>query len=401
MNPIPRTTTERVARAALALTVAGAAMTACSSGEPEATVPTTVATTVPATTTAPTTVAPSTTAPIQIRMPLTGEPIESLDDAPQRPALVAKIPMDDPAAMPHSGLNRADIVFQTIINDSFTRLIAVFHSQDADPLGPIRSGRDQDINIVDALHSPLYGWSGGNPGVTREVREAQADGALVDLNYTTHPDLYYRRDNRNGAPHNLFSSTKSLWSATPDDWTMPTPIFPYLNADEKPEGDPVDQINVTLASIKSHWEYDEATGRYMKWNNRKEHMTEKDGQVWADNVVVTLMDYGVSSIDGQNPLMNSLGANPVYVFSKGTVRPGVWYRTKAVDGWEFYDDMDSKNPIALVPGRTWVEMPRNSEGVLSYRSDGAEVKAETGQSVPTPPTSEADSSSTTPTTESK
>ena len=112
--------------------------------------------------------------------------------------------------MPQTGLNEADIVFEQIINDGVTRFVAVFHSQGSDPVGPIRSGRAQDVDILTNLDSPLFAWSGGNEGVTGVVNNS----SLVSLNYVRgFADAYFRRDGRGGAPHNLFSSTDALWVA--------------------------------------------------------------------------------------------------------------------------------------------------------------------------------------------
>ncbi|MGA0218911.1 MAG: DUF3048 domain-containing protein, partial [Ilumatobacteraceae bacterium] len=99
----------------------------------------------------------------EFRMPLTGTPLESADEIPNRPALAVKMP-NNPQALPQTGLNEADVVFEEIINDGITRFAAVFHSQGSDPVGPIRSGRAQDVDILSNLNSPLFAWSGGNPG---------------------------------------------------------------------------------------------------------------------------------------------------------------------------------------------------------------------------------------------
>lgn len=386
-------------RLALIIGAAALVVSACGGGDDESTdttVPTTTQapSTTAATTTTTTTLPPATTlAGDVLRMPLTGEPILSEAEIPNRPALIVKIPVDA-KAMPHIGLNDTDIVFQTIINDSFTRYLAVFHTGDSDPVGPIRSGRLQDIDIMAAFQEPLYAWSGGNAGVTRVMREADDDDLLVNLNASNHADLYYRMSGRGGAPHNLFSSTDALWEATPEEFRKPTPVFPYLDPDTEPEGEPADEINVTLDSINSQWEYDTDTGRYFHVHQGEDHMTEFDGQVWADNVVVMMMDYGRSPIDGGNPLMESLGSNAVYVFSRGTVREGVWVRFENTDGWGFYDNVDDLNPIGLVAGRTWVEMPRNSEGNITYSADGGEQITPTTVEPGVMPTSVPTSAST-------
>ena len=53
-----------------------------------------------------------------------------------------------------------------MVEGRITRFAAVFHSRDSDPVGPIRSGRSQDVDLLTALRQPLFAWSGGNPGVT-------------------------------------------------------------------------------------------------------------------------------------------------------------------------------------------------------------------------------------------
>ena len=369
----------------LALTViVGIVLAACSGGDNEAT-PTT-ADVVPATPepSAPTTepvetatststtmrpIVTSTTIPDVLRMPLTGEPIDDASEIPDRPAIAVKMPVDR-KAQPWSGLNQADIVFETIINGGVTRFISMFHSQEADPVGPIRSGRAQDVDIIAMFREPLVGWSGGNPSVTREMRRADEElDVLVDLNAVRgSSDLYYRRSGVADAPNNLYSSTEVLLTATPAEFTAPVPVFTYLKPGDEVVGEPATDIAVTLDDISSEWEYDSATERYFRSQNGLESMTESgdtDERVWADNVVVMSADYGINPLDN-NPDLVSRGSNPLLVFSRGTVREGVWIRFEIVDPFAFFDNLDDLNAVGLVPGRTWVEFPRNEEGNITY-----------------------------------
>ena len=61
-----------------------------------------------------------------------------------------------------------------------------------------------------------------------------------------------------------------------------------------------------------------------------------------------------------------LGSNPVYIFSGGTVRIGTWLRFEPTDPLDFFDNVDDLNPLGLVPGRTWIEIPRNIDDVLGW-----------------------------------
>ena len=316
--------------------------------------PPTTTTTVPATTT--------TTIPDVLRMPLTGEPLDDPSEIPDRPALVIKISNAPQSILPQSGLNDADLVIEEIINDSVTRLAAVYHSAESDPVGPIRSGRAQDINLLLALNRPLFAWSGGNPAVTRAVR----DSDLIDLD-ARFSSGYYRRAGRRDA-NTLYSSTDVLWAQTTEEAGRPTRLFPYLPVGDEPDGEAATDITVMLDSVRAEWTYDEETGRYFRTQNGQEHTTEQGSEitrVWADNVVVMMADYGVNPADG-NPDAQVLGSNPVYVFSGGTVRVGVWLRFQPTDPLDIFDNVDDLNRIGLVPGRTWLEIPRNLDDVLSW-----------------------------------
>lgn len=300
----------------------------------------------------------------EARMPLTGEPLDSADDIPDRPALAVKMP-NNPQALPQAGLNEADIVYEEIINDRITRFAAVFHSQGSDPLGPIRSGRAQDVDLLSNLNEPLFAWSGGNAGVTRVVNSS----SLFSLSYVGgYGNSYYRRDGRGGAPHNLFSDTETLWALAPDDHSVPTPIFPYLLPGVEVEGDPATEIEVTMDSILASWSYDSASGRYLRSQYGEAHMTELSGQVWADNLVILFADYRSGVIDAKSPEAQTVGTAPVMIFSDGVVRTGVWSRDANTEPFSFHTDATGVVELRLKPGRTFVEIPRNDPANVSYTS---------------------------------
>ena len=300
----------------------------------------------------------------EFRMPLTGAPLASADEIPNRPALAVKMP-NNPQALPQTGLNEADIVFEEIINDGITRFAAVFHSQGSDPVGPIRSGRAQDVDILSNLNSPLFAWSGGNPGVTKVINNS----SLTSLSYVGgYANAYYRRDGRGGAPHNLFSSTETLWDLTPDEFQVPAQIFTYMLPGETAEGDSASIVEIELDSILARWDYDETTNRYLRSEYGEPHMSELTGQVWADNVVVMLVEYRQSPIDSKSPEAVTVGSGQVLVFTDGVVRVGAWQRSSNTDSWNLYTDETLSEPLGLSDGRTWVELPRNNPENVRYVS---------------------------------
>lgn len=368
--------TRRTPHAPFALLLTTAlTLAACGGGGDDDAAPTTPATTEATTTSTPTTTTstvpptlppPSTPAPVSttiapdiLRMPLTGEPISDVSEIPNRPAMAVKID-NVGSAIPQSGLNQADIVFEEIINDNSTRFAVVFHSQDADPIGPIRSGRYPDILMLEAFDRPLYVWSGGNAGVTYYIRRSQ----MINLS-AVETSGYYRRSGKQ-APKNLYTSTEAMWEKTPAEFAVPPVVLPYLRPNDQLTGDPATVINVTMDSNDVRWEYNPDDGLYYRWQEGKPHNTEGSGQVSTKNVIVMAANYIQSPIDAKTPDAQMLGSNPVYIFTGGTVRVGVWLRFKSTDRYQFFDSIDTLNELRIQPGRSFIELPRAIEGTVSW-----------------------------------
>lgn len=355
-------------RRSLALSVVLVAAAACSGGgdeetivtttEPPATTEATTTTVAPTTTEAPETTTTTTIDPNaddSIRQPLTGEIVESDDDKIDLPALVVKIDNNDAGARRnHSGLAVADIVFEEIVEGD-TRFAAVFHSTGSDPVGPVRSGREQDVNLLSSLNEPLFAWSGGNPGVTRLVR----DSFLTDLNAGFNAGAYYRGPGN--APHDLYSSTDRLLELTPDDHPgPPDQQFDYVRPDEEFEGEAVDAFDLSLRGKRIRWEWDAVEGGFARFQSGSRHTDVVHGDIFATNIVVMVVDYKPSRIDSRAPDAQTLGSGPVYVFSNGQVQTGRWRRNLAVGAFTLVDD--AGDPLGLTPGNTWVEVAEGDPG---------------------------------------
>ncbi|HSL67556.1 MAG TPA: DUF3048 domain-containing protein, partial [Actinomycetota bacterium] len=147
--------------------------------------------------------------------PLTG--IEPESGSPERPALAIKVE-NIAEARPQAGLDRADIVYEEPVEGGITRFVVVFHCGDARRVGPVRSVRVVDADILVQFGRPLFGFAGGVPPAVRRVSRA----GIQDLNYNVAVDAYTRDPNRS-APHDLYTSTRALYRAG-EDTGVPEPI---------------------------------------------------------------------------------------------------------------------------------------------------------------------------------
>lgn len=279
---------------------------------------------------------------------LTGLP--TFED-PSRPALIVKI--DNVSnAWPQAGINQADIVYVELVEGQLTRLGAVFHSQGADEVGPVRSMRTGDFDLFAQFNGPLFSNSGGN----RITQRALQDSSLVDVSVNEAFDFYYRQRGRR-APHNLMTNAYNLWTfgAGLEGAATPSPMFRFRTADE-----PIDPAAASARSVTV--EYGRATATY-DWNGSGWDRTQ-DGVPTVDTagvrvspttVIVHFTDYGVSAADARSPEAITVGSGRAWIFTDGHVVDAVWRRNELTDQFEYVND---GGVVRILPGRTWVEMPR-------------------------------------------
>ena len=334
----------RKSRNLVALVVAGLVFASCSgssdSTSTESVVDSSVASAEETTTT--------TTIPI-VRAPLTGAqaPDESVIG---RPALVVKID-NHPKSRPQWGLNQADIVFEENV-EQLTRFAAVYHSQGSDPVGPIRSGRIQDINLLASFNGPLFAWSGGNAQVSAAIRKS----TMVDLSHSSANEAGgFRRESSRVAPHNLVAETSKLWTLAPADAKPPVPQFEYradgetVPTDSKPAG----AVKISMDGVDIMWEWSPENLTFVRSQDDKPHVDMQDVRINAPNVVVVSVVYTRS---GSSPVAKSVGSGEVWVYTAGKLIQGSWERLDPFKPFVFKDTKGAV--ITLTPGRTWVEVIR-------------------------------------------
>lgn len=352
----------RQLRSSMARSVAGSivavlVLASCGgSGSAPVTSETAIATSTTAESTTTTEAVTTTTIPLP-KAPLTGLPTAD-ENVFNRPAIVAKID-NHPAARPQSGLIEADIVFEENV-EGWTRFAAVLHSQGSDPVGPIRSGRTQDVDLLTSLNSPLFLWSGGNPAVTKMINNSP----LVNMSpFVSGVGGAFFRSNDKGSPHNLYSNTSKIWELGAGKGGVPAPVFEYLGEGEEFSGADVVGVKVTMdGDMRASWEWDASAGRFMRMLDGKRHNDPNGNLVNTDNVLIMVCIYRRSQIESRSPEAQTTGSGVLWVLSEGKVVEGTWNRADSTSPWILLDA--AGNPIKLPPGRTWVELIRDGQAAL-------------------------------------
>jgi hypothetical protein len=335
----------------LALLVAGGIAFALTRGGDEAaTSTTTTSTTTSTTTTVPVPAGPT--------APLTGRVVDSADAAAvarlDRPALVAKID-NAPQAMPQIGLDRADVVIELKV-EGISRYMAVVQSQDVTELGPIRSARTSDPDLLAMFVKPLVAWSGGNPTVLRIMNNTPW---IQSLNPDQTSGAYSRTSTKQ-APHNLVVDVPRLYTYADQPPALPVPLFGYLAEGADPGGAAAPGFEISVGASPSSFVWSQESGAWLRWANGRPQTVEGGGQITATNVVVLATPYGTSPADPISPEAQTIGSGTAWVFTQGRMIEGRWDRTEPSQPWQL--TRADGTPIQLTPGNTWVELPSPDSG---------------------------------------
>ena len=296
---------------------------------------------------------PTTTAAPAV-YPLTGLPVSNPATV-GRPLLAVKID-NSPEARPQAGLDRADLVVEEVVEGGLVRFMAIFQSQDADRVGPVRSVRPVDGKLLTPIKG-YFAYSGGN--LTEKALIKQAPLTLVGVDEL--PAAYTRRRDRR-APHNLYSSTQGIYGRAPAAGGAPPALFAYRAAGTPPSGSgmaPLAKLQIVMGPLtNASWTWDASAGVFRRSTNGSAHTVEGGGQLGFANVVVQFVGYQdrpngeTDSVGAPVPEANVAGTGDAWILSGGMLVKGRW--NKANDGAVTTYTDAAGAPVKLAPGSTWL-----------------------------------------------
>lgn len=283
--------------------------------------------------------------------PLTGEVVPG-GKVPARPALAIKVE-NHPEARPQAALNEADIVVEEPVEGGYTRFIAIFQCNDADRVGPVRSGRTTDPDYLRQLGSAVFGYAGG---VNRVKKEVPAVG-LVDVNYIIAADEYTRDPSRS-APHDLYTTTADLWRAAASASGAPDPLFAYSPSwDGRARA--VSSVHLPYSWVSDViWTWDRGQRVWLRSHGDEPHLDEVGDQVSARSVVIQVVRVTDGDIidpaGNPSPEVELTGTGKAYVLRGGKVIVGRWER-ETLDAVTRFVTKDGTE-MTLAPGPAWVQL---------------------------------------------
>jgi hypothetical protein len=274
------------------------------------------------------------------------------DTVTSRPIVAVKID-NYRLARPQWGLEHADAVIELQV-EGVSRLVALYQSALPASLGPVRSARTSDVDLLTAMNRPVFSYSGSNPGVAAWLDSAESSGILVDFSAQEH-GCYARRDDRPG-PHNLGFDPACALAASPAAGPA-RPLWHMRATWAAPPGVPSApdaSFTVPMAGVAVGWTWDATSGTYLRSQDGLPHVADGGVRIVADTVVEIVTEYVPSPVDERSPHAVTTGSGSAVVHREGRAYPATWTRATAYDGWIFHAPDGTEIPLDV--GRTFLEL---------------------------------------------
>ncbi len=277
-------------------------------------------------------------------------PISGLPGGEGGPIVVVKIDNVNPAR-PQWGISAADMIFVEEVEAGLTRIAAVYNSSMPTKVGPVRSARISDLEIMEQFGTPAFAFSGAQQKFLPLIDQAN----LVNASHGLNGKLYTRQTDKN-APHNLtvdlnaLTNTLTGMSGAKDmGWTF---------SDVAATG------GTQTTSFSAKWPASRVGAEWDATNNA--WVVALDGTpasdavtnqpLFAKNIIVQfvdqLADSGFQDKNGnKTPLIQSVGSGEAIVMRDGQRFDATWSRAMATDPTTY---TVGATPFVFAPGQTWV-----------------------------------------------
>lgn len=260
-------------------------------------------------------------------------------------------------ALPHKGVDDADVYFEMYINDYCTRGLALYSDiKSVGDIGSIRSTRYNFTDISQAFDAILF-HANGSTEVLNDMKAAGVDNVLADV------PIGYRDSVRTAAgysyEHTLFSTGESLYSASVDKGfrlTNENKDYGMKFDDESSiaNGSDANEVEIVFsldtANKKTTMKYDSSTGTYVYWQYGKQMNDGVTGS--PEDFKNVLVISAVTQNVGVYHVAELCGSGDGYYACEGKIVPIKWSRASETSPFTY--TLSDGTPLTLCTGSTYV-----------------------------------------------
>ncbi|MEU2064836.1 DUF3048 domain-containing protein [Streptomyces sp. NPDC013455] len=268
-----------------------------------------------------------------------------------------------PAARPQTGLAAADVVYVEPVEGGLSRLMAVYATKLPETVGPVRSARESDLELLRQFHRPTLAFSGARRGLLPLIDQAPLRARSPDQV----PGAYHR-GTAEPAPHNLYLRPAALLPAAPGEAALTTG-FRY--GPLPPGGTPVTERTVRYPAARFTFTWSAGRGGWLVAMDGDAAVTREPATAGTDptgtaaagqgrlapaTVVVQYVEIRTSRyhdvLGNHTPYPVTVGSGEAEVLRDGRSFDASWSRPAATDGTAF--TAADGSPLDFAAGQVWV-----------------------------------------------
>jgi len=270
---------------------------------------------------------------------------------------VLAVKIDDTnAAHPQIGLEDAEIVYIEQVEAGLTRLAAIYSTEIPQRIGPVRSARISDIDILTQFGRVAFAYSGAQ----RKLLPVIAAANLQDMGAQRQSPTIYTTDPNRVRPVAMVLRADLLMQRIKEkNLSVDVAKSVGFVFGELPEGGKEVQkvvMNWPSATYSADWSSEES--RWLLSHNGKLNLADSGVVLGPTTLVIQLVkispsEYG-DKFGGITPLSETVGSGKAYVLRDGEVFTATWNRPFVDSGTTF--TLGDGAVMNFAPGQIWVAL---------------------------------------------
>ncbi len=270
---------------------------------------------------------------------------------------VLAVKIDDTnMAHPQIGLEDADVVYIEQVEGGLTRLAAIFSSAIPSRIGPVRSARISDIDILSQYGRVAFAYSGAQRKLLPVIQSAN----LEDLGAQHESSKIYTSDPTRVQPYAMVLRADLLMQKILEkNLAVDTAKSVGFVFGDIPEGGSLIQkvvIDWPAATYSAEWSTEES--RWLLSHNNKLNLADSGVVLGPTTLVIQMVEitpseYG-DKFGGVTPLSKTVGSGRAYILRDGKMFATTWNRAFPDSGTSF--TLPDGSTINFAPGQVWVAL---------------------------------------------
>ncbi len=280
--------------------------------------------------------------------------------------LVVKID-DTNAAHPQIGLEDAEVVYIEQVEAGLTRLAAVYSTVIPQRVGPVRSARISDIELLSQYGRVVFAYSGAQ----RKLLPVIAAANLQDMGAQRQSPTIYTTDPNRVSPFAMVLRADLLMERVREkDLTVDVAKNVGFVFGDLPEGGKsVQKVVMSWPSATYSADWSEKESRWHLSHNGKLNLADSGVVLGPTTLVIQMVkispsEYG-DKFGGVTPFSETVGTGKAYVLRNGEVFNATWSRAFPDSGTTF--TLGDGSTMNFAAGQIWVALT-DREPEFTWRS---------------------------------